>query len=246
MSVFRVTPESELEAELALDVQLEVPHWVLRGMFKTGGIRLKKFVEYHDVRDPRCGVCLMDTDPRDRAVVQGLVYHMECYKRRLMAKETYNYVDTSGVTPRGIPIVPRDAEQMGNLGEAEYHLWVGSRMPDANFAKCRCCKAVTLNSNERQLHKLDTRYFVGKMPCYQVLGQAYKALAVKHKCVCCRKPAIDMRYGVNLCDWRCANAWKFELGDHLDLAIAVANIRCEELERERLASRQSYEKDQFN
>jgi hypothetical protein len=239
------TEELDLEAECLVDQARlrEVPRWILKNLLVPRGVRLDKKVRFDEARQRatiKCSVCLMDTFPGERLLRGGLLYHRPCHDRKFSG-ELDDPTNTSGLTRGGIVIRPqKDAEVQGNLGDAEYHHWIGSRLSTSTFAMCRCCRKVTNSSNERQLHKLEKQ--TAGLPCCVILRQAMRMIAPKHRCVICGKSALDMHYGVNICDWWCANDWKFKTDDHLDLKIAITNIRAGLLQAERNKFRKENER----
>src|SRR5579863_9482135 len=167
MSINFVTPESEAHAETLLEEVLEVPFWVLENILYPRGVRLEHRTIYTEPT-VRCSVCLLGVDAGDRVVVRknqrDVAYHQSCYRSQIQTD--LGYTNTSGVGPKVYPVEiirlngsNKDRELTGNLGDSEYHLWIGSRLVDNTLAICRCCKKACNGQAERSLHKVDRACF---------------------------------------------------------------------------------------
>jgi len=125
-----VTPETEASAEAALCLIADVPIWVLANILVPKGIRLparpKTNWSAHEI-NPQCGVCLFNVPSKERAIVNGITYHMDCWQRKNNAARTIalatgesriatveDWTNTSGTS------TAKDYELSGNLGDAEY------------------------------------------------------------------------------------------------------------------------------
>ena len=235
-----VTPESEDYSEGSLQLVTSVPLWLLRGILLPGGTRQEprpKITKWHEIEaNPRCAVCDFNVPFTERAVVNGITYHMDCWQRknkaaqsRIISPEEFraSFVDTSGIR-LGDEDEDKNGEMPGNLGDAEYHLWVGTRLPESDFAMCRACKFITHGSHIRALHKMDATRYIGGKPCWNIISQICKIAQMKNRCMVCKTPCAKARWGVHLCGWRCANEWKFNQEVHwLDFAINLLHIQKE-------------------
>lgn len=123
--------------------------------------------------------------------------------------------------------------EMGNLPEAEYRYWFGSRSRDVTFSKCRACNTIVYGTNDRVAHFRDDKFKVGGNACTTQLTLAYKAMLRTNEdiCIICKgKRFKHCKWGVPICQLaNCINEWKFGLGKMMPIEL--------ELRKQKMAQR---------
>jgi hypothetical protein len=191
---------------------MTIPRYIIDRYVRAGGARLPRRQELLIVAGicPECSKAVYSrvigrSETMNGIWLNGDKYHHECFKNRPLP----NY--------RALPSVYQEGRRgerhpKGNLDDAEYRYWVGTREAWSAWAECRCCKKSTYSLEEREKHLKDPSFAVGGERCSTRLVNAYKLMLDSEQCLVCKgRRWMAQKWGVPLCsDPRCIDSWRFE------------------------------------
>lgn len=199
---------------------MEVPIWVL----KNTAYRLSRRPEpWEAFKKPNlismfapkivCARCSKDLKRLPRIFLNNATYCSGCHQEIIRGiAVTHGYFEVDGL-PKG------------NLSEAEFQFWQGSRLPTSLMAKCRGCQTTVLGVEGRQVH-MKAKY-EGDVSCTTLLLKSYATLRRKPVCAVCKGYTVKQKWGVPLCGRKCIETWKFEDRMYLGVEMELMQVRRE-------------------
>ena len=183
---------------------MTLPLYILRRSVEPGGVRLKKLTT--DLVAGLCEAC-------SRPVLRKKIMNVEQIDGRYLNYKLYHHgcmPEVGYVSPYRRP---RGKEAIGNLEEAEYRYWIGSKDEWSSFSMCRACRFSAYSAVDREKHTKDEALAVGGERCCGRLVKAYKALEISTICVVCKQLRYNnTKWGVPLCNSaHCQAEWKYSL-----------------------------------